>query len=149
MLSNKLPFVASIATPFEQLGAFQKQLVCDEGDKFAVGRLFVGGVNLYAEHVVDVLDFASVPSNLDCVAYGAFHFRRGRLIPCGDAGVELFCDRVDDFGRFNGHFDGFAQELIAFYMRGDAHRNKEVCDSLVQSFVLAHVDLRARCGARR
>lgn len=74
MLSNKLPFIASIATPFEQLCTFQQQLVCDERDKFAVGGFFVGSVNFDAENVVYIFNFTSVPCNFDCVANGTFDF---------------------------------------------------------------------------
>ena len=127
----------------------EKQFVCHESDKFAVGGLFVGCVDFDAENVVDVLDFASVPSNFDCMAYRSLDFRGRGLISCGDAGVELFGDRIDDFRRFDGHFDGFTQELITFDMCRYADGNEKVCDALVQSFVFAHVDLRALDGAWR
>ena len=73
-LGNTQTRVAVASAPFEQLCTFQKQLVCDEGDKFAVGRLFVGCVNLYAENIVDIFYFAAIPSNFDCVTNGTFDF---------------------------------------------------------------------------
>ena len=52
----------------------EKQFVRNQSDKFTVGGLFVGRIDFDAENVVDILDFASVPSNFDCVAYRAFDF---------------------------------------------------------------------------
>ena len=52
----------------------EKQFVCHESDKFAVGGLFVGCVDFDAENVVYIFNFTSVPCNFDCVANGTFDF---------------------------------------------------------------------------
>ena len=52
----------------------QKQLVRYQGDELAVGRFFVRRIDLDAEHVVDVFDFAAIPRHLYRVPDGALHF---------------------------------------------------------------------------
>lgn len=56
------------------LHALKQHFICDKSDKFSVSRLFVVGIDPYAEKGVDIFDFASVPGNLYRVADGALDF---------------------------------------------------------------------------
>ena len=75
-------------------------------------------VHFYAEKSVDVFDFAAIPGYFDGVANGALHLGRAGVELFGNFGIEPLGYRIDNVGIFHRHFNGFAQKLIAFYVRG-------------------------------
>ena len=71
-------------------GSFQKHLVGDERDEFAVSRFFTRKISLNAEKVVDISYSSPCPGNFDGVADGSFHFARRGAISFAYHRVEFF-----------------------------------------------------------
>ena len=101
-------------------GLFDGEPVSDQGDEFSVGGLVVIVINFIAEDFVEIFDAPPVPGHLDGMADGAFHLAGGGAEMLGNAGIELFCDGVDDLWVADGDFDSFPQVLVSFDMSGNA-----------------------------
>ena len=117
------------------LCSFEQHFVRDKRDKFPGGGLFICGIYFHAENLVDVFYLSSVPCDFYGVTNCAFDLGRGGVESRRNGRVEFLCYAVYDFGVVDRDFDCFAQELIAFYVRGYADRDKEISDFLVERAV--------------
>src|SRR5699024_4919609 len=116
------------------------------GDELAVGGLALDVGDGVAEELLQRLDVAAVPGDLDGVADGPLHAGgRGVELP-RHLGIEHLGDGVDDIHIIYRKYYGFAQVLIALDVGGDADLVDDVGDDGLQAGLGGAHGRRARRG---
>ena len=102
------------------------QFIRHQGDELAVGGLFLGDGHPAAEGTVEGIDASSAPRHLDGVSDGTFHLAGAGAEAPRNGGIQLLGDSVDAVRLLDHQLDGFAKELIALDVRGNAQAQKDI-----------------------
>ena len=105
---------------------FQTYFICDQSNKFRVGRLTFSGAYRIAEKRIDRVHFAPAPCNFDCMTYGTFYPARGRLMFFCDRRIQDFRDRIQHLHIVDCKDDRIPQILVSLDMR----RNSDLVDNI-------------------
>ena len=109
----------SVFSPCDAL-SFQRQMVGDHGDELRIGRFSLAGIDRIAELLLQRVEVAAIPRDLNGVADGALHAGGGGAELLGHGGVQHLGHRVDDLHVVDRENDRLAEVLVALDVGGDA-----------------------------
>ena len=72
---------------------FEAEIICNHGDKFAVGRLAPIVLNGVSEVGIEGVNISSVPSYFDCMANRPLYSGGGGGVFFRNGGVKYLCNR--------------------------------------------------------
>ena len=86
-------------------------MIRNHGDEFAVRRLALDVADRIAEKLLQRVEVAAIPRDLDGVADGPLHAGGGGAELLGHGGVQHLCDGIDDLHVAHGQNDGLPKIL--------------------------------------
>ena len=95
---------------------FQPQSVCNQCNKFRIGRLALMVIDGVAEQRINRIHLPAVPCNLNRMANGAFHTAGCGVAFLCDGGIQFLRDIIQHIHIVDTHDDCLAHVMIAANM---------------------------------
>ena len=104
----------------------------DLGDELRIRRLALDVRNRVAEKLLQRLQIAAIPGDLDRMAYRTLNARGRGVELARDLGVEHLGHGIDDVHIVDGQHDRLAQVLVALDVRRDADLMDDIGDDALE-----------------